>query len=334
MLKAEPSVLHLVDDMLDKYSNREEELYIHLQHLHMSDNKSNGSYIDWKLSEVRGIMIKKFFYAEPHIFEEDVNTENELITEKVTPDIEVHHTHVDNQPTVTASTLRRVRSPESRRVMGKKWGNGSNSDQSGTNTFPFQNIEKDRIIRRIHEILKEHSPLMYQFVDRMLQDYYGREDELLRALGSEFGISIPISDCDPDPHSLGDQNKRWINSDIRAGPRQAVDLNDNFNYRTDPNDERSNFSYRDNNVIEDMSSDTDNGGYDEYDRNEYNNSNYMHNGYFESSIQNNICVNAYYDSLKSDQSDNRHPRRRNNFPIESLDIPDSRHWCVSSMSGS
>lgn len=56
-------------------------------------------------------------------------------------------------------------------------------------SFKSRVSKKHETVKMIRNILEERSPSMYKYVDRMLRDHLGREDELLENLILEFGLT-------------------------------------------------------------------------------------------------------------------------------------------------
>jgi hypothetical protein len=56
-------------------------------------------------------------------------------------------------------------------------------------SFKSRISKKHETVKMIRSILEERSPSMYKYVDRMLRDHLGKEDELLENLILEFGLS-------------------------------------------------------------------------------------------------------------------------------------------------
>ena len=303
------------------FCSREEELCRYLQHLQVGDDEVEDG------CEVRGITMKDNLHKKVQVTDKShkIDRSSKKVSRKFHSNSEKCKTYIEIQSTTT-TTFRRIRSPNCSSVrVGEKSETSNVIDIVGMQTF--QSFKKNQIVKRIRYILKEHSPVMHQFVDRMLHEYCGRESELLKALNNEFGIASSMKDFSSD--GVGDYNDgcgyQTSNSQYRSDHDDNLNFeNYSFKYRNNHNKE-SKAKYSDINIISNTNS------RDGYNDNFQNTSSPMHHTNSNLFRQNNI-ISGHETILGDDHTRNIHHSDKHKFPTEALDFPRSSPLRLSTLS--
>ena len=314
-LRAELSDQHVEGN----FCSPEEELCNHLQHLQVGDDEVEDNCVE-------EITMEDNFHGKSQ--EEDGNfriDRSKKVSRNVQSNNEKCKTYIEIQSTTT-TTFHRIRSPDYSSVrVGDRMDNSNIIDIVGMQTF--QSFKKNQTVKRIRYILKEHSPVMHQFVDRMLHEYCGRESELLKALNNEFGIASSMKDFSSD--GVGDYNDgcgyQTSNSQYRIDHDDNLNFeNYSFKYRNNHNKE-SRAKYSDINIISNTNS------RDGYSDNFQNTSSPMHHTNSNLFRQNNI-ISGHETILGDDHTKNIHHSDKHKFPKEALDFPRSSPLRLSTLS--
>ena len=141
--REDPSILHKVDAMLEKYRGREQVLYDELCHQYSrSCNTPTGSAISPSTP-----LSTSYEYGHTPVVVADVRAAHSAIQGGIT-----------KPPTTTSFKQKRAQVAAS--------------------------------VAHIESILKQHDPRMLHSLDAMLTEYEGREDDLLREVRAEYGLTV------------------------------------------------------------------------------------------------------------------------------------------------
>ena len=303
------------------FCSREEELCNYLQHLQVCDDEVEDG------CEVRGITVRDNLHRKVQVKDKNykIDRSSKKVSRKFHSNSEKCKTYIEIQSTTT-TTFRRIRSPDCSSVrVGGKSETSNVIDIVGLQTF--QTFKKNQTVKRIRYILKEHSPVMHQFVDRMLHEYCGRESELLTALNNEFGIASSIKDFSSD--GIGDQSDGCVyqtsNSRYQADHDGNYNVDDHcFNYRNNP-DKESSSEHNNINIISSTNS------RDGHNDNFQNTSSHMHNTGSNLFPQGNI--RGGHDKIfEDDKVKDIHHGNKYKFSTETLDFPRSSPLRLSTLS--
>ena len=303
------------------FCSREEELCRYLQHLQVGDDEVEDG------CEVRGITMKDNLHKKVQVTDKShkIDRSSKKVSRKFHSNSEKCKTYIEIQSTTT-TTFRRIRSPNCSSVrVGEKSETSNVIDIVGMQTF--QSFKKNQIVKRIRYILKEHSPVMHQFVDRMLHEYCGRESELLTALNNELRIAASIKDFSSD--GTGDQSDGCVyqtsNSRYQADHDGNYNVDDHcFNYRNN-SDKESSSKHSNFDII------SSTNRRDRYDNNYQNASSHMHNTGFNLFPQGDI--HGGHDKILQDgKVKNIHHSDKHKFSTETLDFPRSTPLGMSTLS--
>ena len=344
LLKIEPSVLHLVDRMLDENKYKEKELFEYLQMLHGNidvinncddDDKNNlvntrngnkNVIIDVNMNgdrdgkiPCRALSIKDYFNTKYNWNYSIVQAES--ICGAVDKKIPSEHT-VENSTNYSEGKSNQGQGQGRGRHFGPTdavENSEENKQEDSVRLGDYLTVSREsnvddiivenKMKRTIRDFLKERALPLNAFADRILQDYHGREEELLTVLNNEYGpSSSPSSRPDASSGSgLGsrsvpasspfreEKEYRWTNYDVLNNYRKSKNrsnddgdssLRNKYRNKKDIFEQNYRQSMCDNNNNNDNYD--DNYNYDNYDDDDYK----EHSPWSENGNRLHLCVSS------------------------------------------
>ena len=185
----DPAALARVDDLMIGHKKKEAELYKYLKSVYEDPPKQKCEYPTIRSeddilkenhvrSSIRFIKSKRPEHTQGNKGNTSDYIDREYIGKR--------NVYKSDEAIIGCSTVPNVvPSTHSSSQMFKK----ATHTPSQRRSFKSRISKKHETVKMIRSILEERSPSMYKYVDRMLRDHLGQEDELLDNLILEFGLS-------------------------------------------------------------------------------------------------------------------------------------------------